>query len=348
MATHRISLTNASRPGARLIDLLNESLPEECASRGLAVLSRSKIRRLIVAGAVSLNGRPARIPAAGVGRGCSITVDIDTERAFFEREPEDIAFELGPDRVLFEDDAVIVVDKPAGLPSEATVVAARDHLHAAVKRYLHRAAGSRNEPYAGLIHRLDRETSGVIILTKKREANASLHAQFLDHSVSKEYLALARLPRTPRAPGGGGERTIPGAGDAFRVENRLARITAKSARGQWGAVPEGGDEAITDFTVERVFPSYLAVRAVPLTGRTHQIRVHLSGLGYPILGDGLYGGPDRVDLRAEGAKRSDGARELVVPRVMLHAKTVSFRHPVDGRVVSVSAPLPEDFVPFLA
>ncbi len=347
MATIRISLTSPRDGEARLIDFLNESLPAECAGRGLATPSRSKIRRLVVAGAVSVDGRTTRIPAASAGTGRAITVLFDTDRAFSEREPDDISFELDESRVLYEDEAIIVVDKPAGLPVEATVVASRDHLHAAVKRYLHRAAGSVHEPYAGLLHRLDRETSGVVILTKTRAANASLHAQFLGHEIRKEYLALASRPTSDGKTAGRAapNDATPREGDAFRVENRLARITAKSARGKWGPVRTGGDEAITDFEIERVCFSWLAVRAFPLTGRTHQIRVHLSGLGYPLLGDPLYGGPGRV---AVVPAVSGNAKTLTVPRVMLHAKTVDFRHPLDGKLLTVSASVPEDFSPFLA
>lgn len=339
MATYRIPFKSPQRAGTRLIDFLNDSLPEEFARRGIPALSRSKIRRLIIAGAVSENGRPLRLPAAILGLNSALSVVIDTDRAFFEREPEDIAFELTKDRILYEDDAIIVVNKPAGIPVEATIVASRDHLHAAVKRYLHRATESRNEPYAGLLHRLDRETSGVIVLTKRRDANAALHAQFLEHLIRKEYLALAARPSDNIK---GRPRALPRAGDELRVENRLARITSKSAAGKWGEVPSGGDEAITTFEIERVCPAYFSIKAWPLTGRTHQIRVHLAGLGYPILGDSLYGGPDRVAIN------SALTAPVSVSRVMLHAKTITFRHPLDGSDLTVSAPIPEDFLPFLA
>lgn len=319
MSRHRISLRQTRERAVRLDELLRNELPSR--SRAFTdgeTLSNSKIRRLIMAGAVSVEGMQTRIPAMIVPKGANVEISIDTERLMFEKKPDDLSFEMCEDRILFEDDAIIVVDKPAGIPTEATVVASRDHLHAAVKRFLQTRDGTRNEPYVGLHHRLDRETSGVVLFSKSRAVNPACHNIFEGHLAKKEYEALTVAGKTPR-------------GDCFSVDNFLGRISAKSARAKWGALPSGGEHAHTDFQILERFGRALRILALPLTGRTHQIRVHLSGFGLPLLGDDLYGGPSAID----------GYR---VPRVMLHARSLSFPHPVTGFAMTVSAPLPSDFL----
>lgn len=319
MSRHRISLRQTLERAIKLDELLRNELPSRARTfTDSETISNSKIRRLIVAGAVTVNGKQTRIPAALVPRGASVEIVIDTERILFEKQPDDIAFEMSEERVLYEDDVIIVVDKPAGIPTEATVVASRDHLHAAVKRFLQTRDGTRNEPYVGLHHRLDRETSGVILFSKSRAVNPACHDIFEGHQARKEYEALVTNGRTPPK-------------DCFFVDNFLGRISAKSARAKWGAVLSGGETAHTDFQVLERFDRALRILALPLTGRTHQIRVHLSGIGLPLLGDELYGGPGAID----------GYR---IPRVMLHARALSFPHPVTGAVMAVNAPLPGDFL----
>jgi len=322
MAVHNLLFRYAERTPVRLDDFLLAALPVELVRIPDApVMSKSKLRRLVVAGAVSVNGRQTRNMAQNLAAGTKIAVRFDTEKFAFEKQPDDIAFELTAERILFEDELVIVVDKPAGFPTEATMVASRDHLHAAVARYLARRDGVES-PYVGLHHRLDRETSGVILFTKDRAANPAVHNMFLEHKAQKTYQALAVRPaKMPKT--------------VFTVENDLGRITAKSAAGKWGAVKMGGDRAVTGFRILETGKRALLVEAVPLTGRTHQIRVHLAGEGLPILGDTLYGGPS-----VSGSLR--------FPRVMLHARTLAFPHPADGRIVSASAPLPADFLEVLA
>lgn len=340
MSRHVLTFKIPAGRALRLDDFLAGELPAELErlagspSASAAVnsqtapisFSRSKLRRLIVAGAVDVNGRQERVAAKTLAPGSAVLVRLDTEKFAFERQPDDVSFELTANRILFEDESIIVIDKIAGIPSEATMVASRDHLQAAVRRYLAAiplANGNlpRNEPYVGVHHRLDRETSGVILFTKTRAVNAAVHAMFLEHTARKEYHALTARPR--KAPS-----------REFRVENQLARISATSAAAKWGAVSTGGDEAITDFTIIEEGANALHVLARPLTGRTHQIRVHLAGLGMPLLGDPLYGGPETFAGKP-------------VPRVMLHAERLSFPHPVTGADMTVVAPLPADFLDLL-
>lgn len=329
MSRHTIGFRQTQPRAVKLDELLYAELPTRLqAILGDSEVSRSKIRRLIIAGAVAVNGRQARTPSTSVSSGSSVSIAIDTERFTFEKQPDDIAFEMSPERILFEDGDIIVVDKPAGIPTEATIVASRDHLHAALKRYLWRRDGTRNEPYVGLHHRLDRETSGAILFTKNREINAAVFALFEGHEARKEYEALSALPPNESARAEGERFSV---GTQFSVDNRLGRISAKSAQAKWGAVGLEGSPAHTDFEILERYARAVRVLAQPLTGRTHQIRVHLSNVGLPLLGDPLYGGPSTVSGTA-------------IPRVMLHARALSFPHPRTGTPLTVKAPLPADFL----
>ncbi len=338
MPVSLLTIPVSARSPERLDECLREGLPR---ALGLPAFSNSKIRRLIVSGSVAVNGKRETRPAAGLRRGDSVTVAYDAERFAHERKPDDVACEIAERDVLYEDELLIAVNKPAGIPTEGTVVGSRDSLHGAVGRFLAARQGNgeagRELPYVGLHHRLDRETSGVVLFTKKKEANAAVHALFADRAAKKTYLALAARQAVNPA-----RRSKPGsvlgkAGDEVTVTDHLGRISPKSARAKWGAVGEAeGSPAQTAFTVIGAYPLALLVRCEPHTGRTHQIRVHLSGLGAPILGDTLYGGPETL---------TDG---FPLPRVMLHAAELSFPHPADGRHIAIIAPEPADFSRCLA
>ena len=295
----------------RLDELLRVRLPEIISKD----ISNSKIRRLIVAGAVSVNGRQVRVPGYDLCPGTKVSVSLDEDKLFYEKEPDDIAFEVTAESVLFEDDNIIVVNKPSFFPTEAGMVGSRDNLHAAVIRYLHGKNPSlRNPPYVGIMHRLDRETSGVILFTKTRAVNAACHDMFEQHTAKKVYKALVCTNRDVQKN--------------FSVEMYMGRISPKSQAAKWGKLPEsrGGVYSYTDFTLlsknEKNGTALVECRLK--TGRTHQIRVHLSSLGLPVLGDTLYG--------AKPYKR-----------IMLHASSLTFPHPVTGEVMTVEALLPQLF-----
>lgn len=356
MPVQRITVSVKPASAKRLDELLRTELPEILArqtrhlpgsgrfgnlseprgsSQAQLTLSNAKIRRLIISGSVTINGKRENRPAAALRKGDSIIVAWDSERFAFEKKPDDVVCEITEKDVLFEDDLLIAVNKPAGLPTEGTIVGSRDSLHSAVRRYLARACNAAPEtelPYAGLHHRLDRETSGVVLFTKKQAANAAVHAMFAEHTARKTYLAIAgRQPINPARKAKNGSNLVK-PGDRVTVVNFLGRISPKSARAKWGAVSETeGAQAETTFTVLEAFPGALYLRCEPLTGRTHQIRVHLSGLGAPILGDPLYGGAETL------------ANGMQVKRVMLHAAELSFPHPADGRLITVTAPESADF-----
>ena len=308
---------------------LADAVSDSCKKSSIIELSNSKIRRMIVAGAVSVDGLQIRRPSYELLRGQTVCIEFDKEKFFFEKQADDIAFEMTAADVLYEDDDLIAVNKPAFLPTEETIVGGekRDCLHAAVVRYLWAKSALRNPPYAGIMHRLDRETSGVILFTKTRAVNVAVHEMFEKRAVQKIYRAVC----TVSEKAGHAQRSrVLEEDSTFFVENHIGRISPKSARAKWGELlaERGGLYARTDFTV--LTRSIIAgtpvvqIEARPLTGRTHQIRIHLASIGLPILGDILYGAPE-------------------YKRTMLHAQRLTFQHPVSGKTITVSAPLPEGF-----
>jgi 23S rRNA pseudouridine1911/1915/1917 synthase len=237
----------ASEAGRRLDDFLAAWLPEALARP----LSRSAVRRLIMAGAVRAGGRPLRRPAYVLAAGQRLEAAVSIERL----EPaRDVAFEVRRERILYEDDDLIAVDKPAGLSTVPTADPKRPHLVGAVQAYL-------KSDYVGVHQRLDRETSGAVLFTKERGANPALARAFAEHRIEKTYHALGARPRSlPPAP--------------------------------WSATSAvGGQSAETTFTGLEVLTEAVLVEARPRTGRKHQIRIHLAAAGMPILGDERYGGP---------------------------------------------------------
>ncbi|MCR5494730.1 MAG: RluA family pseudouridine synthase [Treponema sp.] len=303
----------------RLDDYLRRELPSQVNDS--QNISNSKIRRLIVAGAVSVNGRECRRPAFELRGQSKISVFFEEEKFFYEKQPDDIKFELSEKDVLYEDEYLICVNKPALFPTEETIVGGekRDNLHDAVVRYLWAKNPSlRNPPYAGIMHRLDRETSGVILFTKQRSVNKPVQKMFEDHDFKKVYYALVSAENSEKKA-----RKVK-LNESFVVEKYMNRITPKSQAGKWGEVSElkGGLYSKTVFTFleERFFEGKkcFLVEANLFTGRTHQIRFHLSSIGFPIAGDTLYGG-------------------FSSKRVMLHACKLEFKHPLSGEKLSVLA-----------
>lgn len=316
---------------------LNEFLRSELPLLLGTEVSNSKIRRLIVAGSVSVGGRQIRLPGFNLRAGSEVSVIVDEEKLFFEKQPDDINYELTPKDILFEDENIIVVNKPTHFPTEAGMVGSRDNLHAAIVRFLFERQkiehpNAKNPPYLGIMHRLDRDTSGVILFTKTRSVNAACHEMFESHTAHKVYTAVVAVKSSEAAK-------FP-VGKKITVDFPMGRISPKGQAAKWGKVSEkdGGLPSCTEFEVLKEIKidkmqgaapfnkesasfrdfTFLLLKCSPLTGRTHQIRVHIASLGIPILGDSLYGGLD-------------------YERIMLHAESLTFPHPVTGEIMTVTS-----------
>jgi 23S rRNA pseudouridine1911/1915/1917 synthase len=268
--------------------------------------SRSQVQRLIAEGAVRLDGQPAK---AGTVLRCGQTIEVTarTPSAVTTVEPEDIPLD-----VLYEDEWLLVINKPPGL----VVHPAPGHWRGTlVSALLHHWRGPRPglDPFRpGIVHRLDKDTSGVLVIAKDPGTLADLGAQFRRREVEKQYVAFVwgRL----RAQRG-------------TIAEPIGRNPVHRMR---MAVRRGGREALTDFEVVERFDEVTLLRLFPKTGRTHQIRVHLAAIGHPIVGDAVYG----------GSRRRGG--EVLIHRQALHAEQLSFCHPHTGQRVRFAAPLADD------
>ncbi len=277
-------------------------------ARRLSDLSRSRVQALISAGHVVVAGRKAKA-SLKVTAGMPVLISIPPPT------PVTLAAEDIPLQILHEDDDMLVVNKPPGM----VVHPAAGHFTGTlVNALLHRCPnlkGIGGEQRPGIVHRLDKDTSGAIVVAKTDRAMMRLTAQFRRRTILKEYVAIVRGCPVPAKQ---------------RVETLIGRN--RRDRKRMSAQPTGrGRTAITHLLVVQEIGDVSLVRLRIETGRTHQIRVHMAHIGHPVAGDRQYGG------RRE---RSDAGR---FPRQMLHAETLAFTHPVTGRAVSFKAPLPPDF-----
>ena len=289
----------AAAPGPRLDSFLARQYPD---------LTRSRLARLVQQGMVTVNGALGK-PSQPVRTGDVVGLTIPPPTPL-DLSPEDI-----PVPILYEDDDLLVVDKPAGLtvhpapghPSHTLVnalLALRPHLS---------GIGGTQRP--GIVHRLDKDTSGVMLVAKHDAAHHSLAGQLQARRVQKRYLALVWGCPTPAS----------GAVDA-----PIGRRPGDRKR---MAVVEGGRSALTHYAVLERWAETSLVEARPVTGRTHQVRVHMTWLGCPLVGDGLYGRGRPVLFGSPGG---EGTRHF------LHAASLTFRLPSTGETIEVSSPLPAD------
>ena len=288
----------------RLDEFLRKELPakvfEVTAGSQTGDISNSKIRRLILAGAVQVNGRPVLRPAFELRGNSSSLVRFEAEKFFYEKQPDDLKFEVSAADILFEDENLIFLNKPHRFPVEQTITGNRNNLHDSLVDFLwHRSPELRNPPYAGIMHRLDRETSGVILFTKSRSVNAAVSEMFQKHDLTKQYLAVVEDAK---------KGISLDVDSQFTVEMFMGRLTGKSHQGKWGQLSEarGGQYSKTDFRVlKRITVEgrpCLLIECTLYTGRTHQIRVHLASRGLPILGDELYGGSSASRMYLHAAR----------------------------------------------
>jgi len=283
-----------------------------CVSRLLRDASRSYLQKLIKNGQVTVDGTVVVAPRFPVRGGMKVAVPLTEPAADDIPEPDD-NFDYP---ILFEDEHMVVINKPAGLvvhPAagnpDGTLV------NAILGRYpemLDEFEGVGGRP--GIVHRLDKDTSGCLVVAKTPQAQFALSGSFADRRISKTYLAVTvGVPRLKNS----------------RIQTLIGRHPVN--RQKMAVVQKNGKEAVTIYDVERTglidgFPVAL-LKVNILTGRTHQIRVHLSYMGTPILGDHLYGGD----------------KHIYADRQMLHAWKIKLPHPVSGKIMELTAPLPDDF-----
>jgi 23S rRNA pseudouridine1911/1915/1917 synthase len=304
--THRLELP-LDFAGRRLDQALAQLLPQ---------YSRTRIQRWIDEGAVRINGLPVSRARDLVVGGESATVEA--------RLPEEsgIAAEKLPLDIVHQDSAVIVINKPPGLVVHP---GAGNREHTLQNALLSHEPKLRRVPRAGLVHRIDKDTSGLLVVARTLEAHTALVAELAAHDIEREYLAVCTGAMT-----GGGTVDEP----IGRHRTQRTKMTVRS----------DGREAVTHYRIEQRFRAHTLARVRLETGRTHQIRVHLAHVGYPIVGDPVYGGRRKLPAGA--------SPELVQAlqnfgRQALHAARLTLTHPKSGKRVSFDAPLPKDLATLL-
>ena len=324
-------------PPARLDKALARDVPEEAA------LSRSRLMRLLEEGAVTINGAVVSDAKARLTEGdhVAVTLDVASESHI---GPEDIALD-----VVWEDDDLIVINKPAGMvvhpapgsPDGTLVNALIHHCGDTLS-----GVGGMRRP--GIVHRIDKDTTGLLVAAKSDRAHHGLAAQFEKHTVERRYLAICYgVPDTadPRLHGIKGTSFDPG--NILKIQTHLARH--KTDRQRQAVSFQGGRHAVTRARVIEPLgkvPTAALLECWLETGRTHQIRVHLAHCGHSLIGDPVYGGRRKLSEKAVGATGVEAAR--VFPRQALHAATLGFVHPVSGEDMLFQAEMPQDMAELLA
>ncbi len=288
---------------------------DRALSELLSTQSRSSLAKLIIDGRVRVDGRPATKASQRVETGQRVAIDVP-DPAASTVESQEI-----PLHILYEDEDVVVIDKPPGL----VVHPAAGHPdHTVVNALLFHVkdlSGIGGELRPGIVHRLDKDTSGVMLIAKHDEAHRKLTANWNTDLVRKEYLAL--VYGTPSSDRGTVDAPI---GRDPRDRKRMAVLA-------------GGRRAVTDYEIAERLRYASVVRCRLRTGRTHQIRVHMKHLGHPIVGDPAYSGPQWRGIPDKKIQRAIAA----FPRQALHAARLTFTHPRTSAAVVVEAALPEDF-----
>nr|HID14280.1 RluA family pseudouridine synthase [Anaerolineae bacterium] len=288
------------------VELGGERLDKAIAAH-VPDLSRAMAQRLIKTGGVTVNGWPSK-PSYRVQVGDEVVVRIPAEM------PEQVVPEDIPLDIIYEDESLLVVNKPAGMVVHPAHGHTSGTLVNAVLARCPRVVDVGGPERAGIVHRLDKDTSGLILVAKDEATRAALQWQFKHRQVIKTYLALVEGQVQPREG---------------IIEAPVGRDKRQRKR---MAVVRSGREARTLYRAVEYFPDHTLLEVRPHTGRTHQVRVHLAWLGYPVVGDAVYG------LRRQ---------RLLRGRHFLHAARLRFVHPATGEAVEFEAPLPSELAAVL-
>lgn len=285
------------------------------AVRALTGVSWSRARSLCSEGRVTVDGAPCLDPATRIAHDAVVAID--------ERGPRRQAGALSPGAIVFSDRDLVVVDKPPGMLSVADEAGNRETLAERTRLLLRRTGG--RDTGLGVVHRLDRDTSGLMVFTRTAEAKRSLAAQFRAHDIDRIYHAIAH-----------------GAVPEKRVESHLLPDRGDGLRGSFGHYrrargepPPAAKHSVTHVKPLRALAGATLVECRLETGRQHQVRIHLAELGHPLLGETVY------------IRDYAGAR-IEAPRTMLHARTLGFLHPRTGKQLAFEREAPADFTALLA
>jgi RluA family pseudouridine synthase len=274
--------------GSRLTTFLRERLGPDA--------TLAAVKNALTHGRCAVNGRVERFGSRKLQQGERVR--------FIGTLARPAAPDAGPERVLFEDDHLLVYDKPPGVPCQPPKPGVRGDLFTAL-------AASRPGAFLGMVHRLDKDTSGVMVFAKSQAMVDAMDDLFRRRRVEKEYEAVVDgIPAQERG----------------EIISHLKKLSPGEEQGRHGSVRAGGRLAETEYEVVERLRCAALVRFMPRTGRTHQLRVHASEMGHPILGDAMY-----------------GEKIAQFPRCLLHARRIRFMHPVTGKPMDISAPRPKDF-----
>jgi len=299
-------IVTAEESGTRVDVFLARRMPD---------WSRSQIQRLIRAGLVTIGTQVARKAGEEVEAGERIRVRAEAREV--RAAPEAL-----PLSIVYEDADLVVVNKAAGMAVHLGAGVKSGTLVNALLHHIGSLSGAGGELRPGIVHRLDKMTSGLVIVAKNDFAHRALAAQFKGRDVHKTYTVLVH-GRVAK--------------DAGEIAAAVGRDPVRRIRMKVGGIRPR--EALTRYRVLRRFPHFTLLEAEPRTGRTHQIRVHFSSLGHPVVGDTLYGAPGKLKIA--------GREEKTLARNFLHASAIEFRHPRTGALVSLRAPLPVELERFL-
>ncbi|HET6400608.1 MAG TPA: RluA family pseudouridine synthase [Candidatus Kapabacteria bacterium] len=308
---------------------------DQYLSRQIAHSSRSKVQQAIAAGAVLLNGKPLERPSYKVHGGDLFHITIPRPPPL-RAEAEDIPLDI-----IFEDDALIIINKPAGMvvhpahgSRSGTLVNALLH-HIREFQKIHPGSDP-NRP--GIVHRLDKDTSGLLVVAKTEEAHRNLAKQFFHHTAQRVYNAIVWGTFKERT---GHIETLIGRHPRDRKRFAVINEAPLYLKEKDGG---GGKIAITDYAVLEEFQGFTLVELRLQTGRTHQIRVHMQHIGHPVFGDKTYGGRAMNVMRQDIPQWKSKIEHILAqfPRQALHAHTLRLHHPTTGEWMEWSAPLAED------
>jgi 23S rRNA pseudouridine1911/1915/1917 synthase len=326
-----LSVTIGENPPDRLDKALARFVPEDAA------LSRSRLMKLLADGAISREGVAVTDAKARVIEGEVYEIAVGPA------EDVDTVAEDIPLSVVWEDEDLVVIDKPAGMVVHP---APGSYSGTLVNALLHHCgdtlSGVGGERRPGIVHRIDKDTTGLLVVAKSDRAHHGLAAQFEKHTVNRRYLAVVNgVPdaNDPRLHGVKGV-SFEGGG-ILKITTQLARH--KTDRQRQAVLFHGGRHAVTRVRVIEALgmpPAASLVECWLETGRTHQIRVHMAHAGHGLIGDQTYGGRRKLSPKAVGETGAEAAASF--PRQALHAATLGFRHPVTGEALEFESPLPSD------